>query len=121
MPEVLAKVLVLPEESPKKAQRDQLERSFHQAMVGVYERAKTEAAYTASRFIQMVSEHGGLETARQLLASDKVSDGFVALWEAKRLDLTVEVLILAPEWQDLFSEQERETALKRLRQYGYTA
>ena len=98
---------------------DQLERRFHRAMVGVYERAKAEAGYNATRFIQMVSEHGGLEAARMLLSSNQVSDGFTALWEAGRLDLTVEALILESEWLTLFTDQEREVARKRLRAYGF--
>ena len=36
-----------------------------------------------------------------------------------RLDLTVEAIILIPEWHDLFSEEERNIARERLTQYGY--
>ena len=38
----------------------------------------------------MLHEHRGLETARILLHASSVSEGYVALWERKRLDLTVE-------------------------------
>lgn len=44
-----------------------LERTFHRAMVGVYEDAKRDAGYTATRFIQMVSDVGGLDAARRLI------------------------------------------------------
>jgi hypothetical protein len=40
----------------------------------------------ATRFLQMISEQGGLATARQLLWSDTPSDGFTTLWEHHRLD-----------------------------------
>ena len=50
-----------------------------------------------------------------------MSEGYVALWERKRLDLTVEALILADEWLPLFGEPEREIARTRLAQYGYVA
>jgi hypothetical protein len=43
----------------------------------------------------------------------------VKLWEFKRLDLTVEALVLRPEWSLLFSEEERQIARKRLSDYGY--
>ena len=46
---------------------DEVERRFHRAMVGIYETAKRELGYNATRFLQMVSEQGGLVTARQLL------------------------------------------------------
>jgi hypothetical protein len=46
---------------------DELECRFHRAMVGIYETAKRELGYNATRFLQMLSEQGGLATARQLL------------------------------------------------------
>jgi len=99
--------------------RGPLERLFHRAMVAVYERAKSEAGYNATRFIQMVAEQGGVAAARVLIGSKTPSDGFVALWQARRLDLTVEVLVLEPRWFDLFTTAEREAARQRLRDYGY--
>jgi hypothetical protein len=95
------------------------ERVFHRRMVLVYERARDEAGYVATRFLQMVSERGGLEAAKALLNSPAVSDGFTALWERGRLDLTVEKLVLEPEFRDLFNEEERLIARDRLKQYGY--
>lgn len=87
-------------------------------MVGIYEDAKRETGYVATRFIQMVSESGGLAAARQLLHGAP-SDGFTALWERGRLDLTVEALILDSEFSDLFTDDERKIARDRLAEYGY--
>jgi transcriptional regulator with XRE-family HTH domain len=67
----------------------------------------------------MLYDHRGIETARLLLHAAGVSEGYVALWERKRLDLTVEALILVAEWHPLFSEPEREISRKRLAEYGY--
>jgi hypothetical protein len=97
----------------------ELEKRFHDAMLDVYHRAKSEANYNASRFLSMVSDQGGYEAARTLLHSPNVSDGYTALWERKRLDLTVEAVILNPQWHDLFSESERKIARERLIAYGY--
>ena len=85
----------------------------------IYRRAKSEAGYNATRYLQMLEEHRGLETARILLHAPNVSDGYTALWERKRLDLTVEALILHDKWHLLFSDQEREIARKRLKEYQY--
>ncbi len=41
----------------------ELERRFHREMVQIYERAKRETGYNATRFLQMVSNQGGLATA----------------------------------------------------------
>ncbi len=97
-----------------------LEAEFHEAMLDVYRRAKSEAGYPANRFLGMVAEHGGLYTARYLLSQPAVSDGYAALWERRRLDLTVESVILQPKWRQLFTAAERNTAIARLREYGFT-
>jgi hypothetical protein len=99
-----------------------LEERFDIAMMDIYRRAKTEAHYTATRYFQMLTEHRGLETARILLHTDAVSDGYTALWQRGRLDLTVEALIHDHlEYQPLFTPEERETARLRLKKYQYPA
>jgi hypothetical protein len=45
----------------------ELERLFHNEMLHIYERARTECHYTATRFLQMVVEQGGLAAAKALL------------------------------------------------------
>ena len=96
-----------------------LEKAFHRAMLDVYLDAKNEAKYNATRFLSMVNELGGLETARVLLRASSVSEGYTALWERERLDLTVEAVILDKRWHPLFTEADRAVAIKRLREYGY--
>jgi len=97
-----------------------LEERFDAAMMDIYRRAKAEARYNPTRYFQMLTEHRGLETARLLLHSTTVSEGYTALWERGRLDLTVEALIHDhPEFQPLFSEDEIEIARRRLTEYKY--
>jgi len=67
----------------------------------------------------MVSEMGGLSTARQLLHASGVSEGFTHLWERGRLDLTVEALVLQPDWKGLFTSGELGIARDRLTSYGF--
>lgn len=95
------------------------EQAFHQAMVTIYQVAKRDVHYNATRFLQMVSEHGGVEAARQLLRTSTVSDGFTALWLEQRLDLSVEAHVLDAEFVTLFTEKERAIAQRRLDEYGY--
>jgi len=97
-----------------------LEKQFDAAMMEIYRRARTEATYNAPRYLRMLGQHGGLETARILLHSTTVSEGYAALWERGRLDLTVEAMILGQsQWHQLFSAQELEIARRRLREYDY--
>jgi hypothetical protein len=97
-----------------------IELQFHEAMLDIYRRAKSEAKYNAIRFLQMVTDHGGVRTARMLINSTNVSEGYTALWERGRLDLTVEAMILDNEkFQSLFTEDELAICRKRLKQYEF--
>jgi len=113
--------------SEKKAQELQekdkkladLEKQFNKAMVAIYNRAKTECQYNATYLLKMISEEGGLKTAKNLLNAKYVSEGFEKLFTLKRLDLTVEALVLTKPWCELFNSKELETAIKRLNSLGY--
>lgn len=83
-------------------------------MVNIYVRAKSECHYNAAYFLQMVEKEGGLRSAKILLHKPDLSEGFTALWERGRLDLTVESLVLKEPWRALFTEQELKIARKRL-------
>lgn len=99
---------------------DTLAAEFDTEMLGIYQRALSEAKYKATRFLQMLDKHRGLETARILLHAATVSEGYTALWERGRLDLTVEALIHDnPKWHPLFTPEELAICSKRLKDYGY--
>ena len=100
-------------------EKAKLVSEFEEAMVHIYRRALSEAKYKASRFLSMVQEEGRLATARYLIHAPQVSDGYTALWERKRLDLTVEAMILNnPRWHPLFTTEELERCSGRLKEYG---
>ena len=97
--------------------RQDLERRFDADMYEVYERAGVEVGYWATRYLQMLRRRGGLGTAKHLLHSSATSDGYQALRDAGRLDLTVEALVLRPEYGPLFDAAELGKAEKRLARY----
>ena len=95
------------------------EERFDLAMNEIYRKAKA-IGYTASYFLQMLHQHGGVSTARMLIHNTKVSSGYTKLWDMKRLDLTVEALICEnPEWHSLFTPDELEKCRNRLIEFGY--
>jgi hypothetical protein len=99
---------------------DTLLAEFDQEMLHIYQRAHSEANYNATRFLQMLHEHRGLETARILLHAPNVSEGYTALWERGHIDLTVEAAIHDnPKWHPLFTEDELAICVKRLKDYEY--
>ena len=94
--------------------------AFDEEMFRIYQRALTEAEYNASRFLQMLYEHRGLETARILVRSTQASEGYEALWKRGRLDLTVEAVIHDnPKWHPLFTEEDLALCARRLEKYKY--
>lgn len=93
------------------------DKAFTRAMQQIYDDAAT-IGYRPTTFRRMLAEHGGIETARRLIRGNATS-GFQTLWEKQRLDLSVEALILQPEWLPLFSPEEHRIAKKRLQDYGY--
>ena len=94
---------------------------FEKAMHGIYTRAKNEAGYNATIYIQLLHNRGGLGTAKYLINAATVSEGYTALWQLGRLDLTVEAMIIDnPQWHSLFMPEELERARQRLVAYRYS-
>lgn len=96
-----------------------LKKQFHRDMISIYEKAKDECGYVATRFMQMVVEKGGLATAKELIIKNVDTYGFERLYELKRLDLSVEALVLNNKYRSLFSSYERQRCRDRLKKYGY--
>ena len=88
------------------------ELAFHGAIVDLYLRAKREANYNATYFLQMTSdaELRGYRTAKQLIHSKIPSLGYEALYDRGRLDPTVDVVILRPDWADPTLARNRSTS-----------
>lgn len=100
--------------------RAEIEAAFHDRMLRVYEQARTECNYVATRFLNMVNEQGGLAAAKQLLRTAGHPEGLTRLWMEKRLDISVEATILEEPWQSLFTADELAIAERRLRELGYS-
>ncbi|WP_447727203.1 phospholipase D family protein [Sphingomonas koreensis] len=94
-------------------------RAFDRAMQHIYDEATT-FGYRPTYFLKMLAEHGGVETARRLIRGTATS-GFQTLWKHSRLDLSVEALILQPQWRELFSDEEAKIARRRLKDFDYVS
>lgn len=95
-------------------------KAFDQAMFDIYRRADAEIGYRPTIFLDMLHKRGGIATAKQLINASKPSDGYTRLYEANRLDLTVEAVVVENEtWHPLFTGDELAKARRRLRDYHY--
>jgi hypothetical protein len=107
-----------------------LERRFHDDMLDIFRKAGEATrkqrcdgtfvrGYWAIYFLRGVRNHGGLVYARRLLRATGTTDGFARLTEEGRLDLTMEALVLRPEYSALFTPRELQVAASRLAAAGY--
>lgn len=99
--------------------RDETSTEFTPLTIVGSDRLQREIDYNPTRFRQMVADYGGVGAARRLLRGPDASDGFTTLWEARRLDLSVEAHVLLPRFADLFTEQERQRARQRREEYCF--
>jgi len=78
-----------------------------------------EFGYNPAYWLRMISEYGGVGAAKRLLRGSRASDGFTRLWEEGRLDLSVELYMLLPKYRELFTDDERAEARRRLELYEF--
>jgi hypothetical protein len=95
------------------------EKRLDGEMVDIYRRTGEAFNYWPNYFLRMVRNEGGVAAARKLLADRQVSEGFLRLVKARRLDLSVEYFVLKPRYASLFTPDERKTARERLQTYGF--
>ncbi|MBU3191756.1 hypothetical protein KPL51_19820 [Clostridium bowmanii] len=98
---------------------EDLERKFYMDMREIYFKADKECGYRASRFMQMIADKGGVDTAKKLVTKEGGTEGFEKLWQYKRLDLSVEALVLNDVYKSLFSDEVRDICRQRLKEYGF--
>jgi hypothetical protein len=94
-------------------QPSDLERKFHAEMLGIYEAAR--------RLKPPVTGQGGKSAADALLATSEPSEGFTQLYlRDKRLDLSVEYLVLKNPLRAMFEENQLDEARKRLKERDFS-
>lgn len=47
-----------------------LEKKFNKDMINIYYEAKKELNYNATRFLQLITEKGGVRAAKQLISKE---------------------------------------------------
>lgn len=96
-----------------------LEERFHDSMLDIFWLAGRATGYWANYFLRGVRNKGGVTEARDLLRKTGTSPGFERLKAERRLDLSMEAIVIKPEYASLFSAQDIETAQQRLDDVGY--
>ncbi|UXN03477.1 MULTISPECIES: hypothetical protein [unclassified Bartonella] len=90
-----------------------LKKQFEEELFALAERTYAETNYNPKRFKNLIKEHGGVGTAKNLLGSNKQEEGYIKLLQLGRLDLTMEYFIVnTPQYHSLFTEKELKKALQ---------
>lgn len=96
-----------------------LEAEFTQALEGTIEAAK-KRGYIPTYFMQMLAEHGAVQTAKRLLAKSEIQTGLMELWRLNLLNESMEAIIWDnPRFQVYFTAEELAEAQRRLIELGY--
>jgi hypothetical protein len=83
----------------------ELEARFDNAMMDVYRRCAGRVRLQGNAFFAHATRASRTCDARILLHASNVSEGYLALRERKRIDLTVGSVIIGEERRSPFSEQ----------------
>jgi hypothetical protein len=66
-----------------------------------------------------LDEYGAVAMTHRHLKSKFTSGSFTRLWEMGRLELSIEAIVLRPEFRVLYSEEELTVARERLSNKGF--
>ena len=103
-----------------------LEERFHLFMhdgywaFGNFIKQKTGKGYWARYQLRSVRNHGGPLAVKRFLARPQAQDGFDTMLELDLVGFSIEAIVLQRPWASLFTQQELETARRRLISVGYT-
>ena len=89
---------------------------MEQKFIDAWAKAREEAAALG---VRMRPVEDAMKTARRCLSRHRESDGFAALEQLSRLDLSLEALVTDKRFTALFTDEEANTALMRLLDAGF--
>ena len=96
---------------------NQLERQLRGAFNDAHTTAISELGFGMPKLMQMVTAAGPTDAARKILP--QVTDMFTKLFTHRRLDLSVEAIVLRETFRPLFTEDELRLASERLRESNF--
>ena len=96
------------------------ENEFNVKIFKTYDQASA-LGYSATYFLRKIRNDGGIKSAKHWLnpSYDSESQGFIKLKEMRRLDISLEALVLRYPFYKLFLNEELNIARSRLIKAGY--
>lgn len=91
---------------------------MEERFIAAWAAAREQAAALGVR-VRPVAEADAMKTAKRCLSGRRLSDGFNALRDCGRLELSLEALVVDKRYTGLFTDEEANEALMRLLEAGY--
>ena len=91
---------------------------MEQKFIAAWAANREKAAKLGIR-MRPVEAENAMKAAHHALSGNRVSDGFNILADKKRLELSLEALVVDKRFTALFSDEEANNALMRLLDAGY--
>jgi len=91
---------------------------MQQKFIAAWAANRAKAASLGVR-MRPVEDAEAMKTAHRSLSGNRVSDGFNILADKRRLELSLEALVVDKRFTALFTDEEANTALIRLLEAGY--
>lgn len=82
------------------------EKKFSEEWVKKADQSQGMDGYNSIKLIKNIQQYGGVSVARRTLSRNGCSDNFEILKKNKRLDLSMEALIVRGEFGTLFEDDE---------------
>ena len=91
---------------------------MEQKFIAAWEANREKAAKLGIR-MRPVTPETAMKNAHYALSGNRISDGFNQLASKRRLDLSLEALVVDKRFTSLFNDEEANNALMRLLDAGY--
>ena len=79
---------------------------FAKALFRALDEAESLFGIRQPKLRQTAEKYGGTAAAKYYIDHSRISDGFDALRQKKRLDLSMEALVTSPAFHSLFTDEE---------------
>jgi hypothetical protein len=98
---------------------ENLKRELRERYISTYNECKKFKYFPRAFLDMVVSSEDIVDVTRKLVHKEGGTSGFTTLFENKRMDLSVERIILEPRYRELFTTEDLQAAYDRLKAYEY--
>ena len=96
-----------------------LEQAFTRELLNHLQDAWEQCGIAQKRLEAQAAQYGGVACAKELLRRRRLSEGFDALARANRLELSLEALVVAGKYGELFTDEEVNSCFSTLCDAGF--